>query len=240
MSDLTLTDMTPFFERHERRSRRVLGALVCTSLAVAAGIFAYGAFTIGAPGALLAKLWASILFYPLFGIVFWTSTALYARARRMPPGGRPPMNEDDARNTARVANAGFIFLVCTGLIMIATQAGLALGYFGVLPPLHRSGVWIARVGAVATGVLIIYFGNAWSRMPMPRAPEYMAVATMKFKRRVAWLIVVYGLLLGLAALFLLPRPTMGIAMVVLTVTLILSIVASILILHNALKSRTAA
>jgi hypothetical protein len=32
MSDMTLTDMTPFFDRHERRSRRVVIALVCTSL----------------------------------------------------------------------------------------------------------------------------------------------------------------------------------------------------------------
>ncbi|MGC1457420.1 MAG: hypothetical protein WA825_03990 [Steroidobacteraceae bacterium] len=238
MSDMTLTDMTPFFERHERRSRRVVIALVCTSLAVAAGIFAYGALTTGAPGTILAKLWTSILFYPFFGGVFWICTRLYARARRMPPGGRPPMNSDDARNVALVANAGFIYLLCIGLIMIATQAALALGYFGVLPPLHRSGVWIARAGVVATGVLIIYFGNAWSRTPMARTPEYKAVAMMKFKRLLAWLIVIYGLLMALAALFL-PQTAMATAIAGLSILMVLSTVVSCLILNKALKSRSA-
>lgn len=238
MSDMTLMDMTPFFERHERRSRRVIIALVCTSLAVAAGIFAYGALTTGAPGRILAKLWTSILFYPIFGAVFWICTTLYARARHVPPGGRPPMNPDDARNVALVANAGFIYVLCVGLIMIATQAGLALGYFGVLPPLHASGVWIARGSVVATGVLMIYFGNAWSRTPMPRAPEHKAVAMMQFKRLLAWLVVTYGLLMALAALFL-PQPAMAIAVAGLTILMVLSTVVSCLILNKALKSRRA-
>ncbi|HUK01561.1 MAG TPA: hypothetical protein VLW26_04725 [Steroidobacteraceae bacterium] len=236
MSDMTLTDMTPFLERHERRARRVVIALVGASLAAAAGIFAYGTLTTGAPGTVIAKLWTAILFYPLVGILFWTGTALYAR--RMPAGGRPPMNTDDARNVARVANAGFVFIACMGLIMIAAQVGLALGYFGVLSPPDRTAVWIARTSAAAAGVLMIYFGNAWSRTPMPRVPQQRAVAMMKFKRVVAWLIVIYGLLLSLAALFL-PRATMGIVIAVLTISMVLSTVASVLILHYSLKSRSA-
>ena len=238
MSDLSLTDITPFFERHERRFRRALGTLVCASVVVATGIFAYGVLTTAAPGTLVAKLWPSVLFYPLFGVVFWTGTALYARMRRLPPGGRPLMNATDARSVAHVARAGFIFLVCMGLIMIATQAGLALGYFGILRAPDTSGVWITRAGAAATGVLMIYFGNAWSRTPMPRAPAQNAAAMMKFKRHVAWLVVIYGLLLALGALFL-PRPMILITHVVLTLSLVLAVIGSVLILHNALKSRRA-
>ncbi len=237
MSDMTLTDMAPFFDRHERRFRRVVIALVCTSLAVAAGIFAYGALTTGSPGTILVKLWTSILFYPLFGAVFWIGSTLYARARLVPPGVRPPTNPDDARNVALVANAGFIYLLCIGVIMIATQAGLALGYFGILPPLHRSGVWITRASVVATGILVIYFGNAWSRTPMARTPEYMAVAMMRFKRLLSWLIVLYGLLMVLAALFL-PQPAMAIVIAGLTILMVLSTVVSCLILNKALKSRS--
>jgi hypothetical protein len=237
MSDTTFTDMTPFFERYERRSRRVIVALVCASLAVAAGVFAYGAFTTGAPGAVLAKLWASIVLYPFIGVVLWTCTALYARSRRMPPGGRRPMNSDDARNAAYVANAGFTFVACVGLIMIATQAGLALGYFGVLQPLYKSGDWIARASVVASGVLIMYFGNAWAKTPMPRAPQRKAAAMMKCRRVLAWLMVIYGFLLGLAALFL-PRPAMFVTTVVLSISLVLFLVASVGRLRNALNAQS--
>jgi hypothetical protein len=236
MSDMTLTDMTPFFERHERKSRRAIVALTCTSLAVAAGIFAYGAVTAGEPRALLAKLWGPIVVYPLLGVVFWIGTELYARTR-MPLVARRSMNPDDARNAARVANAALISLSCLGLVMIATQAGVALGYFGVLPPLKVSGNWIARASLVATGGFLIYFGNAWSKAPMPHTPEHRAAAMMKYKRRIAWLTVIHGMLLGLAALFL-PRLTMEIGAGALGISLVLSMIVCILILNNELKPRS--
>lgn len=237
MSDMTLTDMNPFFERHERRSRRVLVALVCTSLAVAAGIFAYGMLTIGAPGTLLARLWGSILFYPVFGIVVWACTAL-VRRRGVAPNVRPPMSADDARNAARVANAGFMYVLCAGVIMIATQAAVALGYFGVLPPLIKSGVLITRTSVVATALIMMYFGNAWSRRPIARTPPQRAAALMKFNRRIAWLIVLYGLLLALAALVL-PIRTVGLVLLILTVAFVLYLIVSVLMLQRRLKSQSA-
>jgi uncharacterized membrane protein len=161
--------MAPFFERHERRSRRLLIALTCVSLALTAGIFAYGALTSGSPWTLLGRLWGVIVIYPAIGLLFLILIAFSARARRTRPSARPAMNADDARNAARVANAGLTYVVCVGLIMIATQAGLALGYFGVLPPLYQSGQLIARADVVAISILIAYFGNAWSRTPMARA-----------------------------------------------------------------------
>ncbi|HEV2703650.1 MAG TPA: hypothetical protein VGV09_18640 [Steroidobacteraceae bacterium] len=234
MSDMMLTDMNPFFERHERKSRRLMVGLSCVSLAVGAGTFAYGTLTSGAPGALLAKLWASILFYPLIGVVVWTVIALSTRWRRGASTGRAAMNPDDARSAARVANAGLIYIVCVGAIMIVTQAALALGYFGVLPPSIKSGVLIVRASGVACGVLIMYFGNAWSRRPTPRTPAQKAAALMKFNRLVAWLIVIYGLLLGLSTL-LLPVRSLGIAVLVLTVAFLLCLVANVFRLRNAVK-----
>lgn len=88
---------------------------------------------------------------------------------------------------------------------------------------------------VATGVLVIYFGNAWSRVPMPRAPVQRAAIMMKFKRLVAWLMVLYGLLLGLVALFLSHSVMIPVA-ALLSLSLILSVIASVFILHNALKA----
>ena len=61
---------------------------------------------------------------------------------------------------------------------------------------------------------------------MARAPQERAVALMKFKRLLAWLIVIYGLMLALVALLLPPR-TMFIATEALTISLILSMIARV-------------
>lgn len=239
MADMTLTDMTPFFERHERRSRRAFVTILSTNLTLAVVIFAYGALTTGSPGAVLGRQWISIVVYPLFFAGFWFAIARYQRSRPRPPDGRLPMNEDDARSVARVANAGFVFVACLGVIVIASQTGLALKQFGAMQSLNKDvGDWLGRAIVAASGLLTAYFGNAWSRMPVPRAPEQNPATQMKFKRLFAWLMVIHGLLLALAALFL-PIPAMFVGIVIVSMSMVLSMAASVIMFRNLLKSPSA-
>ena len=87
MNDMTLTDMGPFMNRHDRRSRRVLVAMIATSLLVSAAAFTYGVLDHKSPGAILARLWFPILLCPLPMILFWIGGAVMARKRPMPGAG---------------------------------------------------------------------------------------------------------------------------------------------------------
>lgn len=226
MDDMTVTDMGPFLERQQRRSQGVFISIFTASVVAAATIFAYGVGATGAPGAVFSDLWVSILVYPLFVAVFWAAVTRWSRTRPSRPDGSLPMSADDARSIARVANAGTTFVACLGVVVVASQAGLALRHFGAIPPLKEGGDWLGRSILLAGGVLMAYFGNAWSRMPVPRAPGQDWAKQMKFKRQFAWVIVIHGLLQAAAAL-LLPIPAMFVAIIVVSASLVLCLIASV-------------
>ena len=237
MSDTAQTDMTAFLERHDRQSRRVFVAMICASLVVSVVVFTQGVQAHGSAAA-LGKLWFPILVYPALLAAFWIAVTLWKRKQPKPPGGRFLMNPDDARNIARVANGGFAFVVGFATLMIGSQVAIALEHFGVVPALYEDGALIGRATLVASGILTAYFGNAWSRMPVPRAPDQQPAMQMRFRRVFAWLIVIHGLLLALGALTL-PSPAMIAATAVVSCSMMLSVTASIVLFRKALKPHRA-
>jgi hypothetical protein len=237
MNDMALTDMTSFLERHDHWSRRVRLAMISASFAVSAILLVYGMRTLGSLAA-LGKLWFPIVAYPLFTAAFWTGIALWARTRPKPPGGRFLMNADDARNVARVANVGFIFVLGLAAVTIASQVGTALEISGTLKSLGATGEWVGRTILVALGALSIYFGNAWPRMPTPRAGDQKPATQTRYKRLGGWWCVIVGLGMALPAL-LLPIPQMIYAIVVTSaVTLVVSVIG-VLMYRSAMNSPSA-
>ena len=233
MSDMAQTDMTEFLQHHNRQSRRLFVAMICASVVVSAIVFTYGVQTRGSLAA-FGKLWFPILVYPVLFAVFSIAVAIWKRKQPQPPGGRFVMNPDDARNIARVANGGFAFVAGFAAVNLASQVAIALEIFGVLPALYEHDAWGGRPILAAIGILMAYFGNGWSRMPVPRAPDQQPAKQMKFKRLFAWLIVIHGLLLALAALFL-PTQAIAAATLVVCCSLMLSMAASVVIFRKALK-----
>jgi len=62
---------------------------------------------------------------------------------------------------------------------------------------------------------------------------------MRFNRRLTWLIVLYGLLLALAAL-LLPMRTVGLVLLILTLSFVVYLIPSVVMLRNRLRSASRA
>lgn len=237
MNDTTLTDMTPFLQRHDYSSRRVFFALVSASLAASAVILLYGLRVKGSAEA-LGKLWFPIVAYPVFLAVFWTGTALWSRTRPKPPGGRYLMTEDDARNIARVAHAGMVFVVGLGMLMIVSQIGIALNFFDGLNTAFGTSDWSRRAVLVALGALAIYFGNMWPRMPTPRAAHAKPATQTRYKRLGGWFAVVTGLLLALPALFL-PTPAMIYAIAIVSIVTVAVGIVFIVMYCIAMRSPNA-
>jgi hypothetical protein len=237
MNDVAWTDMTSFLERHDHWSRRVRLAMISASFAVSAILLVYGVRTRGSLAA-LGKLWFPIVAYPLLTAAFWIGIALWASTRPKPPGGRFLMNEDDARNVARIANAGFIFVLGLAVVMIASQVGTALEVLGYMKSPGGTGELIGRAILVSLGALSIYFGNAWPRMPTPRAPDQKPATQTKYKRLGGWWCVIVGLGMALPAL-LLPIPQMIYAILVTSaVTLVMSAIG-VVMYRSAMNSPNA-
>jgi hypothetical protein len=217
MTDTTLTDLGPFFERYDRRQRLVFVAALPASLVLSAVIFAHNLFVtehgVKLPAVVVASMWAfGIVFPPAFMAGWWIFTERMARRRRMqaPRDGSHPASVDDARNGMRIANGGFAFNVGVTASVFIQQAFIALIVLGF--PL---GDLIPRATCVAVGAVTIYLGNLMPRMPVARAPERTAAIRMKIYRRSGWLMVVFGLLVVALGVFLpliyplvraLPRP----------------------------------
>jgi hypothetical protein len=237
MTDTPFIDVAPFLERHERRTLRIFITMLSVSLVLSAIIVARGTLTAGEPGASDIELWLVAAPAPLVIFMLWIGPVLYDRKRPVLPDGSLPMNTDDARNIARVANAGGIFVTGMYAVMIAGQALWVSRSFGVLPSLDMNPVWGARAVLLATGALSIYFGNVWPMMPTPRAPEHKPATRMKYNRFVGWLTVILGVLLGLAA-FLPVSAMIAVAMVT-SISTIVAIAASTVWFSFALKSRSA-
>lgn len=233
MTDTPMTDMTAFLERHERRTQRVFITMLCVSLMASAVIFTDGLHEKGSVQA-LGGLWILILGPPLVLVWLRVGPLLWARSQPRPPGGRFLMNEHDSRGTARVANAGFIFVTGVGAIAIAGQMGVIVPSFDARMPLQIPADWTWRVTTIVMGLLMIYFGNAWPRMPTPRQPDRKPATQTRYKRFYGWLIVVHGLLLALAAL--LPRPVVIPAIVTVNLSLLVLSVGGVIMYYITVKS----
>ena len=206
-TETALTDLGPFFRRYDLRNRIVLGASACASLVLAA-VIATRVLTTGTPGLRgIAAVWGvGVVMPPLVIAAWWTFGELIAFGRRKasPPDGSHPAGAVDARNGVRIANAGFAFnLVLIGTLIIGQLLMAFLVFRSPVP-----GPLIARATMVAMGLVTIYLGNLWPKMPTPRAPERAAAARMRANRFSGWLMVTVGavaLLLGLFLPLLNPR-----------------------------------
>jgi hypothetical protein len=201
--DAPLTDMAPFFDRFDRRVRRLLAVSLCVSLVLSAVIFTHSLDTAAATGAKIPRVvWVmGIAFAPLLTAVWWIFTELTALGRRKAsrPDGRYPASLDDARNGMRIANGGLLFtaaLAGTAILQQAMMVPFAYGYrFAV-------GEWVARAMMLAVGAATLYLGNLWPRMPTARTPQRTAAIAMRANRVSGWVMVVFGLLLVLLGLLL--------------------------------------
>jgi hypothetical protein len=205
MTDASLIDLGPFFDRHDRRTRAVSLTAISASLVLAAVIFMRGPDTpLGAdarfPEVVTTAIWVLGILFPLtFQIGWWLVTEHMARGRRRsaPAGGGHPAGPDDARNGVRVANGGFAFHLVVTLAVLAVQGFMALLAFG-----YAAGDLVPRAVCVAVGAATIYLGNLWPRMPTARAPERSAAMRMRSNRIWGWVMVILGLLLVLLGLYL--------------------------------------
>lgn len=204
----SVVDMAPFFARHNRNTRLTFLATFGVSLALSVAI--YLRFRVNAqvlseiPLTPPPFLIMPILVCPLSIFALWLAGKFYARNHPPPqPDGTFPMGPDDARNVARVANAGAVFVTGYAVVMIAIQLFWALRMFGVLPPADPGAIGPGfRLVLLAVAALMIYFGNVGPRMPTPRAREAKPAVRMKYNRLSSWMTVIFGALLGLAAVVL--------------------------------------
>jgi hypothetical protein len=193
-----LTDLGPFFERYDRRNRRLMVAGLGASLVLSAAI-ATQILSTGVPGLRgVGVIWGSgVVFTPLFLAGWWAFGGLMALRRRKaaPLDGSQPAGPDDARNGVRIANAGFVFNIVLIGAMLAGQLLMAALVFGFGHQVR--GDWVARAITLTVGFATIYLGNLWPRMPVSRAPEQKAAATMKANRYAGWFMVIVGMLVTL-------------------------------------------
>ncbi|MBS1240467.1 MAG: hypothetical protein H6R45_1173 [Proteobacteria bacterium] len=232
MTDTNLVDMKPFLERHERRARHIFIAMLSVSLTLSAVVFTRAVLKGGAPGEVLLTLWMPVVQGPLTIGVLWIASALYGRKRPLPFDGSLPMNPDDARNAARVANAGLVFVTGFGVVAIAGQVFWLLWKAGLLPD---AGDWGFRATLAAIGALSAYFGNVSTRMPTPRAPEAKPGVRMKYNRLAGWMCVLLGLGFAFAGLFL-PLSALPAAVGILSITVLAAFAVGTVMYYSALKS----
>ena len=197
MTDMTLTDLGPFFRRYDRRNRLVFGASLAASVAMSATtatrLLSAGVSGIRGPGAVWGE---GVVMAPLVIAAWWACGELIAHGRRKasPGDGSHPAGDLDARNGVRIATAGFVFSLALATAMIAMQASMALLAFGY----QFRGELIGRAITVAMGLATIYLGNLWPRMPTART----ASGRMKVNRLNGWVMVIVGVLVVLLGLFL--------------------------------------
>ena len=202
MTDVVLTELGPFFDRYDRRTRGTLATGLCVSLMLSAAI-ATRLVTAGAPGPRpVAVIWTmGVVFAPAFGLAWWGFTEFMAGRRRRAAAPGHPASTDDARNATRIANAGFIFNIALIASATTVQVLMALLAFGH-PLGYPVGLLLPRLTTIAVGLATIYLGNLWPKMPTPRTPERKAGKMMKAYRFGGWLQVIFGLLVVLLGVFL--------------------------------------
>jgi hypothetical protein len=205
MTDTTLTDLGPFFDRHDRRTRLVSFTAIAASLVLSAVILTHGVDAAGRIGSepplvVVTAVWVVGFVFPLcFHVGWWLFTEHMARGRRRtaPADGSHPAGAVDARDGVRVANGGFAFHLVVTVAVLAEQAFMALLAFG-----YMAGDLMPRAICVAVGAVTIYLGNLWPRMPTPRVPEKAAAIRMRANRIYGWVMVACGLLLVMLGVFL--------------------------------------
>jgi len=200
MTDTT-TDMTGFLERYDQRQRLLFTAALSAALVLSAVIVTHVLMTGEAgPKPVAGAVWLlGVVFPPLFVVGWWSYAEHLVRARRKTaaPDGRFPTSAHDAHNGVRIANAGFVFNIGVMASVIAQQAVMALMAFG-----RPTGDLVPRATCVAVGVVTIYLGNLWPRMPMPRPPGRTTATRMKSNRMGGWVMVIGGVLVVLLGLFM--------------------------------------
>jgi hypothetical protein len=204
MSDTILAGLDSFYERYDRRVRRLMAGALCVSLLLSTAIAASAVGSQGADPKLASVLWRfGVIFPPSFTALWWIFTELMARGRRKAtrPDWRLPETADDARNGMRIANAGFVFTLGLTATIVANQALMALPAFG--HPLGQPLATLAgRVIMVIVGAVTMYLGNVWPRMPALRAPDQRPHTQMKANRLIGWFMVLLGASFVLLGLFL--------------------------------------
>ena len=201
MTDTAMTDLGPFFDRHDQRTRLTSVAALSASLVLSAVICAH---LVLSPGGIFPRLvppiWAfGVCFGPVFILGWWAYTEWMSgrRRRSAPPGGGHPAGPIDARDGVRVANGGFAFHLGVNVSVVLQQAVMALTAFG-----YPTGDMVPRATCVVIGLATIYLGNLWPRMPVARTPERTAAKLMKAHRVGGWVMVTCGLLVLALGLFL--------------------------------------
>jgi hypothetical protein len=202
MTDASLINLGPFFERYDRRNQRLMVGALCASLMLASAIATHLLAT-GGPGLKGVRvIWGTgVVFTPLFIAGWWAFGGIMAlrRRRAAPLDGSHPAGPVDAGNGMRIANAGFAFNLALMAAMLAGQAVIALVVFGFGHQIR--GDLIARAIMLTIGLATIYLGNLWPRMPVSRVPERKAAATMKANRYAGWFMVAVGLIVFLWGVF---------------------------------------
>jgi len=190
-----LTDLGPFFERHDRRNHRVMVAATCASVALSATI-AIRLLTSEAAASLrgVETLWGTgVVFTPIFIVAWWAFGAMVAvrRRKRARADGSHSLGPVDAGNGMRIADAGFVYSLVVVGAMLAAQVSMALLVFGLGRQIR--GDWISRAIMLTVGAAAIYFGNIYPRMPVSRSDEHKAALRMKVNRYSGWFVVIVGL-----------------------------------------------
>lgn len=202
MSETAMTDLNGFFVRYDRRMRLLLAAALCASVAMSFVIAGKVLATPGGDAKVVSNVWKfGIFFSPLFTVVWWAFAELMAWGRRKTSPMRPITSEDDAHNSIRIANAGLIFTIGLTVAGVAGQVTNALLVFGH-PLGYLGSTWSARLTMLVVGMVTIYFGNVFPRLPVSRAPETRPARQMKVTRLAGWFMVVFGAGIVLFGLFL--------------------------------------
>jgi hypothetical protein len=239
MPDTTLPmiDIGPFMRRHDRLSRSFFIVLLTASLLVSVAACWYGLRVLGSARAFPAPLWFAMLFYP-FPIAFLMVVGwVTSRKRRMQPDGSLRMHPVDARATMRVARAGAVYSIGLSAIMLASQVASLQKVFQAPSLLNVLGAWFTwRAVPVATGILLIWFGNAWPLTPTSRGTDHRSVTQKRFNRTLGWIFVLHGVLFVLGGVIL-PRnpPVYSLGIGGTGASMMLCVIVWGLMLHRAMK-----
>lgn len=202
MSYSTMIDQNAFFARYDRKMRLLLAAALCAGLVMSFVIAGQALATSGGDAKLVSNVWRfGILFPPLLTIIWWAFTEIMAHGRRKASPMRPVTSEVDAHNAIRIANAGLVFTIALTVVGVVGQVTTALLVFGH-PLAYAQSIWSARLTMLTVGMVTIYLGNVWPRMPVSRAPEKRSARQMKVARLTGWFMVIFGSGIVLLGLFL--------------------------------------
>jgi len=104
--------------------------------------------------------------------------------------------------------------------------------------LNDLGAWFTwRAVPVATGILLVWFGNAWPLTPTSRGTDHRSVTQKRFNRTLGWIFVLHGLLFVLGGVIL-PRnpPVYSLGIGGTGASMMLGVIVWGLMFHRAMKN----